>query len=196
MKKFNPKNLHKLDSPKRREILPPDLPSVLFGFEPGMHLVDFGCGSGYFSVSLAETIGPGGVLYAVDQRTEMLEAMKDRITSLGLDNIRCLNNHESDIPLKASSVDGVFMATVYHELASPAAVVREVMRILKPDGRLMVIDWRPIEEEIGPGLHHRVEPEAVIQVAQEAGFEFSGEIGIHNSFFWLSFSKTGLSTML
>ena len=189
MKKFNPNHLHKLDSPKRREILPPDLPVKLFGFEPDSHIVDFGCGSGYFSVELAKTIGPNGLLYALDQRIEMLDALTERMESQGLENFRKLQNHEHEIPLGRSSVHGVFMATVYHELISPPLVLREVTRVLKPGGRLMVIDWRPIEEEMGPGLHHRIAPESVIQAAQEAGLEFCGEIGLHNSFFWLSFVK-------
>lgn len=181
--------MHKLDSPKRREILPPDLPVKLFGFEPGSHIVDFGCGSGYFSVELAKTIGPNGILYAVDQRSEMLDALTERMSSHGLENYRKLLNREHEIPLETASVHGVFMATVYHELESPQMVVQEVARVLKPGGRLMVIDWRPIEEEMGPGLHHRITPESVILDAQAAGFEFSGEMGIHNSFFWLSFVK-------
>lgn len=189
MKKFNPNHLHKLDSPKRREILPPDLPVTLFGFEPGSHIVDFGCGSGYFSVELATTIGPKGLLYALDQRTEMLDALTERMEAQGLENFRKLQNREHEIPLESSSVHGVFMATVYHELVSPLLVLKEVIRVLKPGGRLMVIDWRPIEEEMGPGLHHRIAPESVIQAAQEAGLEFYGEIGMHNSFFWLSFVK-------
>jgi len=189
LKKFDPHHLHKLDSPKRREILPPDLPVTLFGFVPGTHIVDFGCGSGYFSVDLAETIGPSGILYAVDQRIEMLEALTERMESHGLKNFRRLQNLEHEIPLESASVHGVFMATVYHELLSPLLVVKEAIRVLKPDGRLMVIDWRPIEEEMGPRLHHRIAPESVIQDALNAGFVFSGEIGIHNSFFWLSFMK-------
>lgn len=189
MKKFNPKHLHKLDNPERMEILPPDLPVTLFGFQPGQHVVDFGCGSGYFTVDIAKAVGSEGIVYAVDQHPEMLDAAKERISKNTLSNIRFLQNTENDLPIPSNSVHDVFMATVFHELESPEHVLPEVFRVLLPGGRLLILDWLPLEEEWGPRLHHRIAPESVIEAAEAAGLEFCGDVVQHHSFYLLTFEK-------
>lgn len=189
MKKFNPKHIHKLDNPRRRIVLPPELPVKIFGFSLGTRVADFGCGSGYFAVEIAKAIGTKGVLFAIDQHPEMLDAAEERFHEANLFHVRYIKNTENDIPLADASLDDVFMATVYHELDSPSTALKEIHRALKQGGRMLILDWLPLEEDMGPPIEHRVAPEIVVQTAEASGFKLMGEVYQHQSFYFAAFNK-------
>jgi ubiquinone/menaquinone biosynthesis C-methylase UbiE len=181
--------MYKLDNPKRRTVLPPELPVQIFGFRSGAHVADFGCGSGYFGVEIARAVGSKGLLFAVDQHPEMLDAAEERFREADLKQVRFIINTENNIPLADATLDDVFMATVYHELESPETVFKEIHRVLLDGGRILVLDWLPVEEEMGPPLEYRIAPEEVIQTAETAGFARKGEIHHHGSFYLITFVK-------
>lgn len=168
--KFDPKNIEKLDRPERAqwqsitaflEILQP---------QPGMTYADIGCGPGYFTFPVAERVGPTGQVYAVDLQPEMLQELERRVQERSLKNITTVRCGELKIPLPDGSVEAACLANVYHELEDTPAFLAELRRILRPGGRLILIDWKPIETPMGPPLSQRIPGEIISQALQRAGF--------------------------
>src|SRR6266700_1573221 len=107
----------------------------------GASVADVGSGTGYFTWRLAEKVGPKGRVFAVDVQQTMLDLTAETIKKHQLANVEFILGGESDPRLPAASLDLVLIANAYHEFSEPEAVVTAVNRYLKPDGRLVVIEF-------------------------------------------------------
>ncbi len=168
--KFNVAHRAYLDSDERRSYL--DATAILkaFGVRVGMHVADVGSGTGFFAIPAAELVGPKGRVYAVDLSAEMLEELQAKLRRAPTANLEALRSTEDRIPLPDASVDLAFMACVLHELDGPGTLL-EARRILRPRGRLAVVDWKKEDMEFGPPKAHRLNEEEASAVLAEAGFE-------------------------
>jgi len=116
--------------------------SLLLGLlgllDPGMAVADLGCGTGAVSEALAPAVRR---VFAVDGSRVMLEAARER-----LEPFRNVEIHQGELealPLKDAEVDAATLILVLHHLPDPGKVVREVGRILRPGGRLLIVDMLP-----------------------------------------------------
>jgi SAM-dependent methyltransferase len=159
-RRFDPEKVARLDAPERQQSIPPA--AIVAAVEP---IADLGCGTGYFLWPLCEALGGEGIFYAVDSSPVMLEHLRRKIEAhpLGASVTPVLSSDDS-VPLQAGSLDVALLGSVYHELADRPDYLRGVARLLRPGGRLVVIDWRPLaegEERVaGPPADHRL-PEAL-----------------------------------
>lgn len=131
-----------------------------FGASPGEHLVDLGCGPGLLAVELAETIGPDGHVTAIDPSGPMRGvAAEEAATRQVADRVRVLDGHAGHIPLETGSVDGVAAVQVLEHVADVQSALAEVHRVLRPGGRVLIIDtdWRSC-------VWHSAEPERTERV--------------------------------
>lgn len=167
--KFDPADRAHLDSDERRAYLNPDAILGAFGVGPGAFIADVGAGTGFFAVPAAIRVGPTGRVYALDMETEMLEDVRAKIAHEHLENITALRSEEEHIPLPEMSVDVAFLACVLHELDGPGTL-RECGRILKPTGRLAVVDWKKIHQDIGPPFRHRLSEGEARAFLMRSGF--------------------------
>jgi ubiquinone/menaquinone biosynthesis C-methylase UbiE len=126
-----------LDNPIRRLIQPPSELIEKLAVGTDYTVVDFGCGPGFFTMDLAKKVK---VTIAVDLSTEMLEKASNKAQKAGVKNIRFLRSDGKNLQIDNSSVDMVLLVTVYHEIGEGEAVLREFWRILKPQGRLNVVE--------------------------------------------------------
>ncbi len=167
--KFDVAHRAQLDSGERRSYL--DARAILEAFEvrPGMHLADIGSGTGFFAIPAAEIVGPRGRVYAVDLSAEMLEDLQAKLRKAPSRNLEALRSTEDRIPLPDGSVDFVFMACVLHELDGPGTLL-EARRILRPSGRLGIVDWIKEDMEFGPPKAHRLDEGEAKGVLHDAGF--------------------------
>ena len=121
-------------------------------------LLDLGCGKGDYTIALAEVIGPAGLIYAMDAWEEGLARVGERAASLGLENVRTIfADANKGIPLPDDSVDICLMATVLHDLLRDGTgdvALRETARVLRPDGRLAVVEFKKTEDGMGPPGSH------------------------------------------
>ncbi|MGP8246394.1 MAG: class I SAM-dependent methyltransferase [Bryobacteraceae bacterium] len=147
----------KLEDPERLKWLPPAEILALLDLRPGETAADIGAGTGYFAIPIAARIAPGK-LYAVDLQPEMLDKLRAKLAAPGVPtNIELLRGAASATNLPDASVDLVLMANLWHELDSHDRVLREVDRILRPGGRLAILDWRrDVSPPPGPPSGHRV----------------------------------------
>jgi ubiquinone/menaquinone biosynthesis C-methylase UbiE len=130
---------------------------------PSTVFLDLGCGKGNYTLAAARAIGPQGNVYGVDAWREGLDELEKRAASEDLHNITAihadLNEH---IPLEDMTVDICFMATVLHDLlreSSGERAIAEIARILRPGGRLCIVEFKKIEDSPGPPLGIRLSPE-------------------------------------
>ncbi len=167
--KFDPLNRAHLDSDERRSYLDPDAILGTFGVGPGCILADIGAGTGFFSLPAAARIGPAGRVYALDVERVMLEDLRTKLAAREVGNVEVFRSEETKLPLPSSSVDIAFLACVLHELDGPGTL-RECGRILKPTGRLAVVDWKKIDQEIGPPISHRLDEGQARDLLERSGF--------------------------
>ena len=129
--------------------------------------LDFGCGPGYFSLPLAKHVWS---VIAVDVSEAMLVICRQRAAEERLKNIEFLVADDRQFPLAGRSIDRALLANIFHELDEPQRVLLEIRRLLKEGGKVLLIDWKPIETPTGPPLDHRVAEHIVIDTLENAGF--------------------------
>ena len=107
----------------------------------GASVAEVGSGTGYFTWRLAEKVGPKGKVFAVDVQQTMLDLTAETVKKHQLANVEFVLGGERDPRLPSASLDLILIANAYHEFSEPEAMVTAVNRSLKPDGRLVVIEF-------------------------------------------------------
>jgi ubiquinone/menaquinone biosynthesis C-methylase UbiE len=173
-KKFNPAKRKKLNNPIRLQWIPPQKIKALLGMnEKGVYL-DIGAGTGYITREVSANV-PGATVHALDIEPLMIEEMEESKENT---SIQPQLMERDVLSFAKTSLDGIWSITVFHELGNPIPLLREIRRVLRPDGRLLIIDWKKKLEacEQGPPLEHRVLVEDVMAVLQEVGFSNVEEV--------------------
>jgi ubiquinone/menaquinone biosynthesis C-methylase UbiE len=171
-RRFNAAHAHRLDDPARRAWLPPAEVLGVMALYSGETIADVGAGTGYFSLPLAQAVGPQGRVYAVDAQEEMLSLLQQKLDEFTLSIIELIHAEADNTGLPAFSCDHVFAANVWHEFDDHAAILREFVRVLKPGGRIAVLDWRAdVEPLTGPPLDHRLDSSHAVDALRSSGFQ-------------------------
>lgn len=168
-KLFAPVDLGLLEGPDRDLWQLPDQIMDSLGIAEGSVVADIGAGGGWFTIRLARRVGANGVVYAEDIQPQMLEATMRRVAREGLRNVRPVLGTAEDPRLPAGALDAVLIVDTYHELDSPDAMLRNIARSLRPQGRVGVVDFKRDGLGPGPALEDRVDPEEVVRDADAAG---------------------------
>ena len=108
----------------------------------GTTVADIGAGSGYFTERLARLVGPKGRVYATDIQKGMLVLLEKRLARERLDNVTLILGEPANPRLPEGAIDMALMVDVYHELGAPQTVLSHLRRALKPDGRLVLIEYK------------------------------------------------------
>ncbi len=125
---------------EREEAVSKLMPSL--GVKEGDHVADFGAGSGHHTVRLSPLVGAKGKVYAIDVQKEMIAILQRRVKQANLTNVQTVLNTEKDPKLPAKALDMILMVDVYHELTYPYEVTAELVKALKPGGRLVFVEFR------------------------------------------------------
>jgi ubiquinone/menaquinone biosynthesis C-methylase UbiE len=155
-----------LDRAEREREERPDLLVKELHLAPGMAVADIGAGSGYLAKRMAPLVSPGKVL-AVDVQPEMVDLLRKLAMQPGMGNIVPSQGLADNVRLPSESIDLAVMVDVYHELSYPYEVVRSIIAALKPDGRMVFVEYRgedskvPIKE-----LHKMTVAQIRLEMAQ------------------------------
>ncbi|MCW5605193.1 MAG: class I SAM-dependent methyltransferase [Burkholderiales bacterium] len=147
-------------------------------------VADIGAGTGYFAIRFAHMV-PKGKVYGVDSETDMVRHLADRAQKEKLGNLIAITGSPDDprIPEKA---DVAILVNVYHHIENRVAYFRKLQAVLKPDGRLAIIDFR-MDSPIGPPGSARIEPERVRMELGRAGYSLTEEHGFLPNQYYLIF---------
>lgn len=145
-------------------------------FPPNSIAADFGCGSGGFTIPLAKKI-LGGVVYALDIQSDPLSALEGNAKLFGLNNIKCIRcnlEEPSASTLPDESVDFVFIINLLFQTENDKAVLAEAKRILKPSGKIVIVEWKK-DSPFGPD-GKRMETEDIKPIMRKLELKLSEEI--------------------
>jgi len=161
-----------LDRTAREQEEAPERALALLDIHSGMAVADIGAGSGYMTTRLSGLVGPTGKVYANDIQPGMLQIIRDKANAEHLSNIELVQGTETDAHLPADGIDLALLVDVYHELWHPQEMLRSIRRSLKPDGRLVLIEYRKEDPRIPIASTHRMSvADARVEVEAE-GFAF------------------------
>lgn len=165
--KFDAKKAGILDSPDRAQFLNPDSILEKLGLDREQMLVDLGCGTGFFSIPASKRVKK---VFALDIQQEMLDILNEKIKKEKITNIEAILSEEFFIPLPDNSADVLIMANVFHELEERSSLLKQAKRVLRKNGKLVIIDWKKIEMDFGPPFGERLTEKDVIDIASANGF--------------------------
>jgi len=159
----------RLNSPERlKELRPVQVVKEVAGVKPGMTCVDFGSGTGVFAFPMSEAVGAAGLVYAVDNSANMLELIKSK----GLPaNIRLIQADAAATGLHDECADLCLCVLILHEVDSPERVILEARRVLKPGGKIVIIEWK-MDSDWGPPRSIRLSQEKIELILKQAGIGF------------------------
>ena len=135
----------------------------------GERLLEVGPGTGYYTLDVAERLGPDGELEVFDVQREMLDHTMRRAGERGLINISATEGDAQALPYPDASFDGAYLVTVLGEIPDQDAALAQLRRVLKPGGRLVVGELA--------GDPHYVRFSALRARAESAGLEFERRAG-------------------
>ena len=150
-----------LDNPLRRLI---QNPSRIVGpyIKPGDTAIDLGCGPGFFTIAMAEMVGPRGQVIAIDLQSKMLAHVQRKAIKKNL--AERIVYHHCETHRLGLEAQADFMLAYYmvHETPDPAAFLRETRALLSPNGRFLIVE---------PRLHVKKNDfESMIVLAAQSGF--------------------------
>jgi ubiquinone/menaquinone biosynthesis C-methylase UbiE len=162
-----------LDRTERETEENPDGALDAIGIKPGMVVADVGAGTGYMSLRLAKRVGPTGKVYANDVQPEMLRRLRQNAANAKLGNIETVLGTDTDPKLPAGQLDLILLVDVYHEFSQPQRMLRKMREALKPDGRLVLLEYRKEDPSIPIRPEHKMSVQEVKTELEAEGFHLS-----------------------
>lgn len=159
--------------------------------QPGQAIADIGAGTGFFSLLMATEVGPKGLVYAVDIAKNFVDASVQRARDRGLRNVVGVVNTPREVRLNPNSIDLAFISDTYHHFEYPRSTLQGIHRALRPDGELVVIDFKRIPGFSSPWVmgHVRAGEQQVTEEIEAAGFELSERLDFMQTQYYLRFRK-------
>jgi ubiquinone/menaquinone biosynthesis C-methylase UbiE len=134
----------------------------------GSAVADLGAGGGWFTMRLANRVGPNGKVYAEDVQQQMIEAINRRVRRAALKNVKTVLGTATD-PRLPAKLDAVLIVDAFHEMEQPVTMLRNIAEALKPNGLIGIIEFKKDGLGPGPPIEERADPERVIRDAEAAG---------------------------
>ena len=139
----------------------------------GEKAADFGAGSGAYTMTAAAMVGDKGKVYAIDVQKEMLTRLSALAQDKGLSNVEVIWGDLDRLggsKIVAQSVDAVIMSNILFQSEDKQTIVLEAKRLLKPEGRALIIDWKESFGGLGPASSQVVSAAEGRKIMTEAGF--------------------------
>ncbi len=148
------------------------------GVAAGDKVADFGAGTGFYSAAAAELVGEDGKVYAIDIQPELITKPRSLAPHCAgrIECIRADVEIPGDTHLAAGLVDWVILSNILFQLEDKAAALREAHRVLRPGGKLLVVDWADSYGGLGPPPERVVSADEGKRLAEAAGFRVEGPL--------------------
>ena len=183
--KFDPSHASKLENPERLVELPPAKLVQLLQLTGAETVIDFGAGTGMYSLPIAESL-PHGTLFAVDEQQVLLDRLRQKLSERRpAGRVEPLLNLDNHVPLADGAGDRIFMINVLHHIYDEPAALAEVTRLLAPGGLLVAVEFARMERPVGPPNDHVLAADQLHAVIAGMGLKElaayePGEIGLYH----------------
>ncbi len=141
--------------------------------KPGMVVCDLGCGNGYYSLTMAKLVTPGGKVLAVDIQPEMLHLLELRCKEVGVENIEPILSTVADPKLPPESVDLLLLVDVYHEFSHPQQMLAGIRAGLKPKGVIALLEYREEDRSVPIKPEHKMSKKQILKEYTANGFRLA-----------------------
>lgn len=169
----------------------PDKAIRQMGIEPGMVVVDFGAGSGFYTLEAAKRASHAGKVYAVDVQRELLKAIRTKAEAEGHSNVEIVwadLEKPNGSKLADGVADRVIISNILFQVNDKQAVAQEALRVLKSEGKLVLIEWSEASK-LGPSAEHRLNQAQAKELFEGIGFNFEKEFDAGHSHYGLIFRR-------
>jgi ubiquinone/menaquinone biosynthesis C-methylase UbiE len=156
--------------PERGAEEAPDAALDAIGIAKGAKVADIGAGVGYFTWRLAERIGPGGKVYAVDIQQGMLDQLRHNMAQRKLANYEAVLGAVDDPRLPAGQIDLALLVDVYHEFSQPQKMLQRIRAALQPEGRMVLLEYRKEDPKVPIRPEHKMSVGEVKAEIEPEGF--------------------------
>ncbi|MFD3003960.1 class I SAM-dependent methyltransferase [Pontibacter toksunensis] len=139
---------------------------------PQSVVADIGAGTGYYTFRIAPKV-PEGKVYAIDVQDAFITALNEKKRELGLTNIEVVKGGDQSPNLLDASLDLAIMVDVYHELEYPQEMLQAIHKALKPDGKLLLLEYRAEDDSVPIKELHKMSVNQVNKELSANGFQLS-----------------------
>jgi ubiquinone/menaquinone biosynthesis C-methylase UbiE len=161
-----------------------------FGLSENMVVADLGAGTGFYSLAAAGMV-PFGKVYAIEIQKDFLGTIKSKAKEARLDNLECFLGNVEKIGgtlLADGVVDAAIVSNVFFQLENKDKFIEEIKRILKPEGKALVIDWSDASS-IHSNLKKIIPKDKTREMFENKGFIFNKEINAGEHHYGMIFRK-------
>jgi ubiquinone/menaquinone biosynthesis C-methylase UbiE len=167
-----------LERPEREAEEAPRKAIAELQLRPGQVVADIGAGSGYYTMLLSAAVGPRGRVYATDIQPEMLALIRKKLEHTPVSNVELVLGTATESRLPDAGIDLALMVDVYHELAQPQAFLQSLKRAIKPDGRLVLIEFRKEDARVPIRQEHKMTVREARMELEAEGYRFERVIDV------------------
>jgi ubiquinone/menaquinone biosynthesis C-methylase UbiE len=167
-KVFDPKKIHVLESKERQSYQNTKEILSMMDLKTDYVVADLGCGSGVFTIPLSKEVNQ---VYAIDIEPKMLSVVNKKILKKNISNIKTKLSFNDKIPLNDNFLDFLLTVNTIHEFSDLSNMAKEIGRVLKPGGRLCIVDFKKKKEGFGPPERIRISSKKAIAIFTEINFK-------------------------
>jgi len=162
-----------------------------FGIREDMVVADLGAGTGFYSIPLAFMV-PHGKVYAIEIQKDFLTTIKNKIKEAKLNNIECFWGNVEKIggtKIKDEVVDAAVVSNILFQIENKEKFIEEVRRILKPQGKVLVIDWSDDSSLIGHNSKLIISKDKILGMFEKKGFVYDRDINAGSHHYGMILNK-------
>lgn len=164
-----------------------------FHLREGDAVGDFGAGAGYFTKALSQAVGGTGVVYAFEIQKQLTEKLADLARTEHLSNVEIVWGDieaQSGCKIPDGRLDAGVLVNALFQMEDKEAALREIARLIRPGGKLFVLDWSESFSGMGPQPGDVLTPDAARTLAEGAGFTFERDFPAGEHHYGLAFRRT------
>lgn len=161
------------------------------GLMQGEVVADLGCGNGFYVLPAAQMVGNQGMVYAVDVMEAKLAATVSIANQFGYKNVRIVKADLAKplLEIPANSCDLVIVGNILHQIDQKQELIKNIYRVLKSPGRVVVVEWKKTATPFGPPLAQRIEQQKLEILLMQSGLRKSKELEADGYHYAVLFEK-------
>lgn len=162
------------------------------GIQAGQEIAEFGSGSGLYSMQASKALMSSGRVYAIDVQKDILTKLKNEAVRQGFYNIEVIWGNIEKLggtKLRDYSIDWVFICNTMFQVEDRDSTIKEAKRVLKPGGKIVLVDWSESFGGMGPSIQHIFSKATAEELFQKHGFHKDREIQAGSHHYGFIFKK-------